>query len=484
MAGYGHHSTFSASSSSSQQPFSAADAYAQYDQGQQTTTPAQQQQQQSNRYSTYSNNDPRSQSPAQSRSRTQSQLSMSRRDVERASRTSGTQRRADNRRSQRYEDDEQEEEESSDEDWNVYDDFNNNNSNNNNANNGQMVNTATPSVYGASDAGYYGKYSTDGLSTPGLTPFAEHPQTNVTRAGGAGNRGSTLLTADAFGFDVQNVDPRHPDVIAQAQRNADLSAAGIPLHDADSHILPGHDPDKNQSGIELITVPALGQEFSKEEMSQMRRPYKRKVKNARRRDKAKRWGKGDYKICGWLNPRFAVLIAFIFIVILAILLYFVIPRVPTLAFLNTDPLEAFPNSASMSTHLSPANFSMTMNLNLRGDNRGGWIPTRASSMKVEVKELTTHKKIGEGKLGDTVFPGRSKKIFKLPVHFSYSSLNATGDATWHLVHDACAHKYPNTPRPNMLLGVELSMNIAGLIGTKTSSTNINAPCPFELQNEQ
>lgn len=142
-----------------------------------------------------------------------------------------------------------------------------------------------------------------------------------------------------------------------------------------------------------------------------------------------------------------------------------------------------PNGASMTTNYFPTNFSMTMDLNLRGDNTGGWIPSRASSMKVEVRELTTYKQIGEGKMNDMTFPGRSKKVFKLPVNFEYRSLNATGDPTFIAVHGACAHKYPNTPRPNLLLDVKLSMNIAGLIGEKTSSTTINTACPFELQNE-
>lgn len=168
---------------------------------------------------------------------------------------------------------------------------------------------------------------------------------------------------------------------------------------------------------------------------------------------------------------------------LGVTLFFVVPRVPTIAFLSTDPLQAVPDSSSMSTHYFPTNFSMTMNLNLRGDNTAGWIPSHASSMKVEVRELTTQKKIGEGTMNDMTFPGRGKKVFQLPVDFSYRSLNATGDSTFTAVHNACGHKYANTPRPNLVLGVKLSMNIAGLVGTKSSSTNINTPCPFELQNE-
>lgn len=186
-------------------------------------------------------------------------------------------------------------------DWNVYDDFNNNNSNTNpTAIDGRP---SAPSIYDSGDAGLYAsgnKYSVDALSTPGLSSFSEYPIAKQPIA----QRNSTLLTPDAFGFDVQNADPRHVEILAQRQ------AANNDLHQADSHHIPNHDPDKTES-VELITVPALGQEFTKEEMSQMRRPYKRKVKAARRKELASRWSKGDYKICGWLNPRIAVLLGFI-----------------------------------------------------------------------------------------------------------------------------------------------------------------------------
>lgn len=124
-----------------------------------------------------------------------------------------------------------------------------------------------------------------------------------------------------------------------------------------------------------------------------------------------------------------------------------------------------------------------MNLNLRADNTGSWVPSHASNMKVEVTELTTKKKIGEGGSDNMSFPGRKKTEFKIPVYFEYKSLNLTGDPTFTVVHDACAHRYTNVNRPNLNFQIKLSMNIVGLIGIKATGTNINAACPFELQNE-
>lgn len=202
-----------------------------------------------------------------------------------------------------------------DEDWNVYDDFNNNT---------PAFRTDTPaggSNYAGSDAGYFQKSGGDGASTPGLTPFGDYPSRQVP----AGQqRNSTLIPADSFGFDARNADPRHLSYHAHNQEEEGIGG----LHPAEPHMVAGHDPDKNESGIELVTVPALGQEFTKEEMKRMSRPYKKKEKVRRRKEAAKRWGKGEYKIGGWLNPRVAVFLAFIFAVLLGITLYFVIPRVP------------------------------------------------------------------------------------------------------------------------------------------------------------
>ncbi|CAO1631329.1 unnamed protein product [Parajaminaea phylloscopi] len=388
--------------------------------------------------------------------------------------------------------DDDDDDDDEDEDWNVYDDFNNNNNNGNNISSGnrQARDSYTPSTlngdaaagaasnYAGSDAGYFRRSLDPFASTPGFTPASEYGLPKQPVAPGT-QRHSTLLNAESFGFDVRNADPRNPNVLAYGvERDGGL-------HPADSHLAATHDPDgKNDTGIELVTVPALGQEFSKEEMRDMSRRQKRKNKTSRRKRTASRWGKGEHKICGWLSPRLAVFFGFIFCVLLGVTLFFVIPRVPDLAFLSTNPLEAVPNSASMVTNYAPTNFSMTMNLNLRADNTGGWIPSRASKMKVEVTELTTNKKIGEGTLDDMSFPGRKKTVFQLPVHFEYRSLNLTGDPTFQVVHDACAHRYTNVNRPFLNLGVKLSMNIVGLIGKKATGTHINTPCPFELQPEQ
>lgn len=65
-----------------------------------------------------------------------------------------------------------------------------------------------------------------------------------------------------------------------------------------------------QAGIELATVPGLGDEYTDAEKVQMTRKYRGQAKRSRKKEAVKRWGKGEYKICGWLSPRVAVFAAF------------------------------------------------------------------------------------------------------------------------------------------------------------------------------
>lgn len=80
---------------------------------------------------------------------------------------------------------------------------------------------------------------------------------------------------------------------------------------------------------------------------------------------------------------------------------------------------------------------MDMKINLRADNTGGWVPTRISKMQMNVWDISTSKKVGEGTLYDQTFPGRKRTTFQFPASFSYASINATGDDTWLHWINAC-----------------------------------------------
>lgn len=325
-----------------------------------------------------------------------------------------------------------------DEEWNVYDDFN----------------MTRPAAYRMSTA------STRDWDREKASPSQE--------------KRASLLPSDAFGFDVRNADPRrsivHHD--AGARRSAVVSGLG-PAH-ADG-----------TTGIELVTVPALGTEYTKEELKGMTSASRRSRKRSSRSHSWRMWVSGQDHLCGWLSPRVAVFAAFFVLAGLAVLLYFVIPRVPTFAILAAAPVTAVPNGASMNIHRSPSNFSMDMDMNLRADNKASWVSISLTSMQMEVTDLTTSKLVGKGTLPSLHLPGRKQTMFKFPVHYSYVSLNTTGDQTWQDFYTACGPTIQGTTRPTLNLALKISMKISGLVGTKLTYTQIgNVVCPFTLQNDQ
>ncbi|CEH14649.1 hypothetical protein CBOM_02476 [Ceraceosorus bombacis] len=381
----------------------------------------------------------------------------------------------------------------SDDDWNVYDDFNN----------AGPPTKAAPSMLQRSNSDFdnYGGATQPYRDIEAAPGAPDLPPVDIAGVRGAGgNRQSrvqsTLLDPSAFGFDPRVSDPKRMSVMADnpmPSRPSGYDAYG-PLYESEDTgsraKMPSTPGDKAGSeGIELITVPALGAEYTDEERRQMRTRAKRKSKaNAKKRkvqDEAGKWARGEKKYFGWLGPRAAVFLGFAFLVVLGVTLYFVIPRVPTFGLRTLEPVTAVPDAGGMSTGGPPANFSMTMNLNLQANNRGGWVTSQASDLEVIVTDLMTHEKVGQGKMASLGFKGRDKTQFAFPVQFSYSSLNATGDATYHNWQDACGPKYGGAKRPTLNIALTLTMNIAGLIGRKGSSTQLNSVvCPFELTNTQ
>ncbi|SPO27744.1 uncharacterized protein UTRI_04216_B [Ustilago trichophora] len=354
----------------------------------------------------------------------------------------------------------QDDEDDEDEDWNVYDDFN--------MTRPMPHRTSTSGLASQNDA-YWD------ASKPSLveTPYSDTP----------GNRKS-LLPSEAFGFDVRNADPRRSIIQSNhnaANRHSQFSSA------APNNAISGMGPQHADSttGIELITVPALGNEYTKEELRDMTRNAKRRKKRSHRKKRCQLWVSGQDHLWGWLSPRVAVFLAFFVMVALGVLLFFVIPRVPTFAILSTNPVTAIPNGASMKINRSPTNFSMDMGFNLRANNRNGWIPSHATDLTLEVTDLNTYLKVGSGSLDSLSFKGRANTLFQVPVHFSYVSLNASGDQTWQDFYQACGAVYAGQTRPTLNLALKLSMKITGLIGRKETNTQLgNVVCPFTLQSWQ
>ena len=162
-------------------------------------------------------------------------------------------------------------------DWNVYDDFNNI--------------RPRPSTLSKDLASIQDRH----LEVPNAQDYQKRQQKRENR--------KTLIPSGSFGFDAQNSVPQ-------------MTATG---DDIGRPYLDGGAKSKTEgtdvSDIELITVPALGDEYTSEEIKAMKKPHKRRHKARSTRDKAQRWIKKDDRYCGGLSPRLAVFLAFSFCVV-------------------------------------------------------------------------------------------------------------------------------------------------------------------------
>ncbi len=269
---------------------------------------------------------------------------------------------------------EEDDEEDSDEDWNVFDDYNNSRplakapehvglSSDQYARRSSLevaralrgeraerpISTSSPS--------YNRMSSTNSYAHEQQMPYSDSPsQPQMQMA----DKRSSLLPASAFGFDVRNGDPRDKRVsmhslnAKQQQQNARQSTGALSsmtggygasgsmsaMHTPMSEKTPlyddayGYEHDRkfsshasglnvnaqqqqhgqSPSGIELVTVPALGAEYTEEERKRMTRRMKRERKRSAKKQRFMEWARGKDKLCGFLDPRMAVLLAFFFFV--------------------------------------------------------------------------------------------------------------------------------------------------------------------------
>lgn len=312
----------------------------------------------------------------------------------------------------------------SEEDWAVYDDYNN----------------LRPLAKGPVEAGLTDGYCDDpetrGMHLSSTESFDDDELVPLA----AGSRPQGALLADAFGFDAQNSDPRTWNEQQRAAASLARERNAIDQPNPELHLeLADH-------GIELITVPALGAEYSDEERKRMTAPYKRRQKRKAKKRSISDWARGDSKVLG-LDCRGAAFLVFFLCIVLGLVLYFVIPRVPSFDFLTTRPLDAEPDSNSMVIGHNPLNFSMSMNANMRVDNKGSYVPITVRNLDVKVRDQETNALVGEGKMESLSVAAHKKKEFQFPIDFLCRSINLTGDQTFLSFYHGCGPKWPGSSRP-------------------------------------
>ncbi|KIY46798.1 hypothetical protein FISHEDRAFT_32908 [Fistulina hepatica ATCC 64428] len=238
--------------------------------------------------------------------------------------------------------------------------------------------------------------------------------------------------------------------------------------------------------VEMVTVPALGPEWGKEELKDMTKSAKRASKMEQRKSAIKSWNRGERGMCGkYFTKRVFVWFMFILCCCIGLVLAFVIPRVPSFSFNGVDPLAeasgSFNTSVPTEFSRSPANFSFPAYLVLQANTQSNFLPVHFTHIYATVYDLETDMKVGTGDLVITL-PAKAYPDVQVPVKFSYSAANDS-DITWNEWYDACRNAEAATDgeRSALMFRMELEMHIRGLPSTYITTASVNdAECPITL----
>ncbi|KAJ3771313.1 hypothetical protein FB446DRAFT_645457 [Lentinula raphanica] len=289
-----------------------------------------------------------------------------------------------------------------------------------------------------------------------------------------GNGGAWDIYAD-----FNNEGPRYSSAFTSSATPADAYHPLVQKEEAPSTIGP----------VEMVTVPAMGPEWQREELKNMTKAGKREKKSESRRQAWREWNRGQRGICGkWFTRKMLIIFLFVLCCCIGIILAFTIPRVPAFAFNTSTPLanatgdwkDAIPTVFSR----SPTNFSFAAFADLQVNTESNFLPLTFNHLRATIYDLDTGNQVGSGDLGHRTFPAKALSSFQLPLNFTYSAVN-TSDTTWTNWYDACRNAANDVdgvrPGKYPLFTIKLDMDIAGLPNKPSTQASVsNANCPVEL----
>ncbi|GAA5935098.1 hypothetical protein JCM1841_000329 [Sporobolomyces salmonicolor] len=175
-------------------------------------------------------------------------------------------------------------------------------------------------------------------------------------------------------------------------------------------------------------------------------------------------------------------------VTLIVVLYFCIPRVPTITFINPKvPHPAF-NSTDLAPFISgadPISFSFDATLSFAIDASASYVPVKYKEFGITVRLQETQGVIAteSWKGGAISVPGRKVTSYEFPIVFS-GNYSSAYDPTFQIMQSACAHVYPTTYRPPLNLTMEISSNIIGVVNAPNRTASLHTvDCPIQWPSD-
>lgn len=252
----------------------------------------------------------------------------------------------------------------------------------------------------------------------------------------------------------------------------------------------GGEPD-----VELVTVPKFGAEWTKDELKGMTKSGKSNAKSQRRRDVWKAWTRGEHGFFGGiLTRKVLVFVLFGLALAAAILLAITLPRVPSFDFNSQVPFRPTapadgesdgPERYKTAFSRVPAVFNFNAWMDLRMNTRSSIVGLHFDKIEVQVYEANDFKLVATGNITGLGVKAKANEPMLFPLTFAYDAVN-TSDPTWLRFYDACNNhvNHDQGVRPGIDVRVVIEMWIRGLIGSRSTSTQISGvACPIELPTD-
>ncbi len=214
--------------------------------------------------------------------------------------------------------------------------------------------------------------------------------------------------------------------------------------------------DSAKVPVEMVTVPALGAEWGKDELNAMTKKGRKEQQSEGFGRKWRAFNRGQYGLFGskWLTRRTIVFVVFALCAMyvfspslfwctradlvyilhpislfrsIGITLAIVIPRVPDFAVNGSNPLTSatgwFNQSITAQFSRAPANFTFPANIQLQVDTTSSFLPLVFKQLDAQVYDLNSFRLVGTGHLNRTKVPAKKFTDIQMPLNFTYLATN-------------------------------------------------------------
>ncbi|MBW0485408.1 hypothetical protein O181_025123 [Austropuccinia psidii MF-1] len=324
----------------------------------------------------------------------------------------------------------------------------------------------------------------------GFQIYKDHPsETRYTQVAPAQPARSTHQSSLLPPFPQPQIHPRY--------RQSQIGPSTPLSNDQSNQTDPSYNP---YTPTDLVAMPTLGSDWDRREAKQdkdwdgkekmidsskwLERKNEVLEKKSQFANNLKAFLAGDRKLFGRLSRLMALALLVFVLILAALLCFFLVPRLPFIAYNNQTPLTS-DNSGLSFRRTDPVDFQFNAQINLAMKAPSSFIKPKAKNIYVTISDLSSTDsavQVASGTLSKGVSVGtKDFTPFTVDLKFQYTTKFAN-DSLWTAWYAACAHKWPGKEdRPTLQLGIIVQWETAGRAETSSERTILsNVTCPAEI----